>query len=131
MCVLFVQLILSFLTSAILVLAPRLASPTVLIAAGVANGAAMYLSRVHMSNFWNDRNQTRIPFVEKFNEAIRGSEQVVVLLGTLSLGWGVAAGVWAGMANGGSGILGLAVWALVMGGRIMFIAPQMGWSSRV
>lgn len=81
-----------------------------------------------MANFWNDSNQTRVPFVEKFNEAIRGSEQVVLLLGTLCLAWAAAGGVWAGMVYGGSGMLGLAVWGLVIGGRVTSIAPKMGWT---
>ena len=66
------------MASTALLLVPRFATPSVLVAAGVANGAALYLSRTHMASFWNDRTQTRVPFVEKFNEAIRGSEQVVV-----------------------------------------------------
>ncbi|KAI4714445.1 hypothetical protein J4E89_000125 [Alternaria sp. Ai002NY15] len=124
-----VTLLLSLLTSTALLIVPSLSSTKVLVGAGAANAAAAYLARVHMNNFWNDRNQTKIPFVEKFNEAIRGSELVVLLLGTLSLGWAAAGGVWAGMANGGSGILGLGVWGLVVGGRVMSIAPQMGWTS--
>ena len=80
-----------------------------------------------MASFWNDSQQTRIPFVEKFNEAIRGSEKVVLLLGTLSIGWAAAGVVWLGVASGGNGILGLAVWALVMGGRVSSITDGMGW----
>jgi hypothetical protein len=80
-----------------------------------------------MANFWNDNKQARIPFVEKFNEAIRGSEKVVLLLGTLSMGWAVAGAVWLGVANGANGILGLALWALVMGGRVSSIKEGMGW----
>ncbi|KAF7453128.1 hypothetical protein A1F94_011819 [Pyrenophora tritici-repentis] len=123
-----VTLLVSFVTSTALLLVPRFASPSVLIATGVANGMALYLSRTHMANFWNDNTQTRVPFVEKFNEAIRGSKQVVLLLGTLCLAWGAAGGIWAGMANGGSGMLGLAVWGLVVGGRVASIAPKMGWT---
>ncbi|KAI4696758.1 uncharacterized protein J4E88_000936 [Alternaria novae-zelandiae] len=124
-----VTLLLSLLTSVALLTIPSLSSPKILIGTGAANAAATYLARVHMKNFWNDKTQTKIPFVEKFNEAIRGSELVVLLLGTLSLGWAAASGVWAGMANGGSGILGLGVWGLVVGGRVMGIAPEMGWTS--
>jgi hypothetical protein len=80
-----------------------------------------------MANFWNDTQQTRIPFVEKFNEAIRGSEKVVLLLGTISISWATAAAVWVGTANGGNGLLGLAVWGLVVGGRIQSIMGSMGW----
>ena len=82
-----------------------------------------------MANFWNDKEQTRIPFVEKFNEAIRGSERVVLLLGTLCTSWAVAGAVWLGVANGGSAVLGLAVWGLVMGGRVSGIKEGMGWGS--
>lgn len=40
-----------------------------------------------MGQFWNDRNQVQVPFVEKFNEAIKGSELVVKVLDLLLFGW--------------------------------------------
>lgn len=52
------------------------------------NAAIVLVARQHMAAFWNESEQTRIPFVEKFNEAIRGSEQVVRVLGGLGLVWG-------------------------------------------
>lgn len=77
-----------------------------------------------MSSFWNEREQTRIPLVTQFNEAIRGSEQVVLLLATLGLGWGAAGGVWlAGMGS----VVGLGIWGLVLGARVVLVAPRMGW----
>ncbi|KAL6166629.1 hypothetical protein ACJQWK_07971 [Exserohilum turcicum] len=122
--------LISSLTCSMLVLVPSFSSTRVLIGAGVGNSVAAYLAYVHMAGYWNEQTQTRIPFVQGFNEAIRGSEQVVVLLKTLSLAWSVASAVWVGMANGASGLLGLAVWGLVVGGRVMVVAPQMGWKTR-
>lgn len=78
-----------------------------------------------MAGFWNEREQTRIPLVKDFNEAIRGSEKVVLLLGTLGLGWGVAAGVW--VVGMGEGLMGLAVWVVAVGARVWGIAGEMGW----
>jgi hypothetical protein len=53
-----------------------------------------------MANFWNESNQTRVPFVQKFNDAVRGSEQVVRLLGALSTSWVLAGLGWGAMAKG-------------------------------
>jgi hypothetical protein len=47
-----------------------------------------------MHKFWNARNQTKIPFVQKFNEAISGSERVVKLLSLLAGCWSTAGLVW-------------------------------------
>ena len=47
-----------------------------------------------MQNFWNSKNQTQIPFVEKFNLAIKGSEELVTIQQLLALGWAMAGGVW-------------------------------------
>lgn len=77
-----------------------------------------------MANFWNESTQTKIPFVEKFNDAVRGSEKVVWILGTLSLAWGSAGVVWA--VNGGW--LGTLVWAGVTGVRTVFMLNQ-GWGT--
>ncbi|KAF1936500.1 hypothetical protein EJ02DRAFT_358985 [Clathrospora elynae] len=123
-----VTLLLSFLAASALVLFPSSASPTVLLATSVASAAATFLSRTHMANFWNESKQTRIPFVEKFNEAIRGSEKVVLVLGTLSIGWTVAGAVWAAMANGLPGALGVAVWGLAVGYRVMYMVQQGNWT---
>ncbi|RMZ69873.1 methyltransferase domain-containing [Pyrenophora seminiperda CCB06] len=128
-----VTLLTSLLTSTALILLPgsgsQSSSSSILITASVANSITLYLARVHMANFWNDSKQTRIPFVEGYNEAIRGSELVVLLLGTLCLAWGAAGLVWAGMAyfGGWSGVLGLGVWGVVVGGRVVGIAGRMGW----
>ncbi len=71
-----------------------------------------------MGSFWNDKEQTRIPFVEKFNEAVRGSEKVVWILGTLSLGWAVAGGVFMAVDKGVvTSATGLAAWVSVVGVR--------------
>lgn len=54
-----------------------------------------------MAAFWNEKVQTRVPFVQKFNDAVRGSEEVVSILGVLGgcwvvagLGWGVMGVGW-------------------------------------
>jgi|TARA_R110002003_G_scaffold103_7_gene8158 hypothetical protein len=53
-----------------------------------------------MANFWNEKEQTRVPFVQKFNDAVRGSEQVVWLLGALSTSWALSGVGWAATAKG-------------------------------
>lgn len=78
-----------------------------------------------MAHFWNESNQARIPFVEKFNEAVRGSEKVVWILGTLGVGWAAASVVWAGMAMGWIGG-GNAGWGVVVGLRVFYMA-KLGW----
>ena len=47
-----------------------------------------------MAAFWNEGSQVKVPFVEKFNEAIKGSEQVVGVLGLLSLAWVGVGALW-------------------------------------
>ncbi|PSN67680.1 hypothetical protein BS50DRAFT_450499, partial [Corynespora cassiicola Philippines] len=58
-------------------------------ALALLNAAATALSRQHMANFWNDRNQTQVPFMTQFNEAIKGSETVVGMLSVSAVVWGV------------------------------------------
>jgi hypothetical protein len=116
----------SFLTSTILILVPSLRSATVLTAAGLVSASGMFLSRTHMANFWNESTQTRIPFVEKFNEAIRGSEKVVWILGTLSFSWASAGLAW-GLMAGGITTNGTPIWSLVTGVRVLYMT-KMGWS---
>lgn len=65
-----------------------------LVAAALFNTAILFFSRTQMANFWNDRNQLRVPFIEKFNEAIEGSEIVVKVLGWLCGAWFVAGFLW-------------------------------------
>lgn len=72
-----------------------------------------------MANFWNNATQTRIPFVERFNEAIRGSEQVVWLLGTLGIAWAGAGLMWGAMSMGW--IQGATtVWGVAVGLRVWY-----------
>lgn len=66
-----------------------------------------------MHRFWNERNQVKIPLVEQFNDAIRGSERVVVVLETLAFSWGIAGCVWALEW----GALGVGLWLGVVGAR--------------
>ncbi|EUC41324.1 hypothetical protein COCMIDRAFT_29865 [Bipolaris oryzae ATCC 44560] len=94
------------------------------VTAGV-NAVICGLAYVHMAGFWNEREQTRIPLVKDFNEAIRGSEKVVLLLGTLGVGWGVAAGLW--VVGMGEGVVGLVIWGVAVGARAWGIAGEMGW----
>ena len=60
----------------------------------------LLFTRTHMANFWNESVQTRVPFVQKFNDAVRGSEHVVRVLGALSAVWAVAGTGWAVMGRG-------------------------------
>ncbi|KAF1967140.1 hypothetical protein BU23DRAFT_301691 [Bimuria novae-zelandiae CBS 107.79] len=50
------------------------------------------LARLHMKTFWNEKDQIRIPLMGKYNEAIAGSEEVVQLLGGITVAW-IAAGL--------------------------------------
>jgi hypothetical protein len=120
------QLLVSFIASSTLPFLQSFQSRTILAATGLVLGAGAFLARTHMADFWNERTQTKIPFVEKFNDAIRGSEKVVMILGTLSLAWGTAGLVWA--LN--SGWLGTLAWAIVAGARTMVMLNQ-GWGSSI
>lgn len=55
----------------------------------------------------------KIPFLENFNDAIRGSEGVVGVLELLAFSWGIAGCVW--MLDWGT--LGVGLWAGVLGAR--------------
>jgi hypothetical protein len=92
------QLVVSLLTSLTLLATNYRSSPTALATASIANAGVMLATRTHMGNFWNSSIQTRIPFVEKFNDAQRGSERVVGVLG-FGLLWGRAGwmGEWFGL----------------------------------
>lgn len=119
------QLLASFLASTTLILVPSFRSANVLTAIGFVSASVVFLSRTHMANFWNESTQTRIPFVEKFNEAIRGSEKVVWILGTLSFAWASAGLAWALMA-GGVTTSGTLIWSLVTGARVVYMVKS-GW----
>jgi hypothetical protein len=114
-------MLLSFVTPIAQLLVDR-TSPKVLATTAIVNSAILLVTRQHMANFWNDSTQTRIPFVQKFNEAIRGSEKVVEILTTLALSWGVA-GLWWGLAGSGIGggiipyvlVVGLRTWQMLSG----------------
>lgn len=54
--------------------------------------AVSALGRLHMNTFWNEKDQIRIPLMGKYNEAISGSEEVVQLLGGITVAW-IAAGL--------------------------------------
>lgn len=54
------------------------------------NLSAAAAARIHVGRFWNEKQQTRVPFVQKFNEAIRGSEAERNVLGLLAWMWGAA-----------------------------------------
>ncbi|KAJ4993606.1 hypothetical protein SVAN01_00660 [Stagonosporopsis vannaccii] len=115
-------LALSFLASTTLPFLPSTHSPSFLGIVGLALGAATYTACKHMRDFWNESTQTKIPFVEKFNDAIRGSERVVLVLETLAFSWGVAGCVWA-LAWGG---LGVGVWGGVAAARGAWAFNQLG-----
>ena len=118
------QLALSFLAATTLPFLTSKHTPTILGITGLALGAGLYTARTHMGNFWNESKQTKVPFVQKFNDAIRGSEKVVLILETLSFSWGIAGCVWA--LNWGA--LGVGLWAGVAGARTAWMFNQ-GWGS--
>ncbi|KAH7402364.1 hypothetical protein DE146DRAFT_788051 [Phaeosphaeria sp. MPI-PUGE-AT-0046c] len=89
-----ISLLTSFLTPLVLTYS---STPTVLIAASAANAVLVFAARRHMAAFWNEKVQTRVPFVQKFNDAVRGSEQVVQILGALCGCWVVAGVAWVGV----------------------------------
>ncbi|KAH3947462.1 hypothetical protein HBH53_115980 [Parastagonospora nodorum] len=92
-----ISLIISILTP---IVALSTSNSTYLVSAAAANTAVLMFSRQHMANFWNEKEQTRIPFVQKFNDAVRGSEQVVQILGLLGASWAVTAVGWGVMGQG-------------------------------
>jgi hypothetical protein len=94
------QLLISFISPLVLLSTSYRSSPTVLITASAANTIILLFTRTHMANFWNEKEQTRVPFVQKFNDAVRGSEQVVWLLGALSTSWALSGVGWAATAKG-------------------------------
>jgi hypothetical protein len=81
----------------------------------VGNAIVTFMARAHMAGFWNKGKQARIPFVEKFNEAERGSESVVRTLAMLCVGWVGAGMVWMAMTIGLPGWIGVVIWGLGMG----------------
>ncbi|KAH6633703.1 hypothetical protein C7974DRAFT_358302 [Boeremia exigua] len=115
-------LTLSFLPSTTLPFLPSYQTPSFLGITGLALGTALYVARAHMSGFWNERTQTKIPLVHDFNDAVRGSEAVVGVLEVLAFSWGVAGCVWA-LGWGG---VGLGVWGVVVVGRGAWVVGQAG-----
>ncbi|KAL5116435.1 hypothetical protein ACEQ8H_005671 [Pleosporales sp. CAS-2024a] len=91
-----ISLVISFLTPVLVLATPN---PLLWIAAAVNNTAMVLLAWRHMGAFWNDKEQTRVPFVHKFNDAVRGSGQVVGLLGMLGVAWGITGLAWVAMAQ--------------------------------
>jgi hypothetical protein len=90
-------LFVSFITPLVLATTSYGNSPTALMTCSAANAVVLFFTRMHMANFWNEKNQTRIPFVQKFNDAVRGSETVVSILGALCASW-VVSGVVAAVS---------------------------------
>ncbi|PVH96766.1 hypothetical protein DM02DRAFT_598651 [Periconia macrospinosa] len=86
-------LLISFLTTVYLLLPTGLQRYHFVLAA-LLNAGVLFSSRAHMATFWNDRKQIQVPFVEKFNEAIKGSETVVSLLGLAACTWAEAGALW-------------------------------------
>ncbi|KAF2628295.1 hypothetical protein BU25DRAFT_410388 [Macroventuria anomochaeta] len=118
------SLALSFLAASVLPFFTSKHTPTTLGVTSLALGAGLYTARTHMANFWNESTQTKIPFVEKFNDSIRGSERVVLILETLSFSWGVAGCVWAlGWED-----LGVGVWGGVAAAKTAWMFRQ-GWGT--
>ena len=116
------QLALSFLASTTLPFLPRHHTPPSLGLLGLSLAALLYGARTHMSRFWNESTQVKIPFLENFNDAIRGSEAVVSVLELLAFSWGIAGCVWAL----DWGALGVGIWAGVVGARGVWAMQQGG-----
>lgn len=94
------QLLVSLLTPLILLSTSQASNPNALMTISAANTAILLFARNHMANFWNESVQTRVPFAQKFNDAVRGSETVVQILGALSAAWGIAGVGWGLMGRG-------------------------------
>jgi hypothetical protein len=90
-----IQLALSLLSSSALLYA-RFSSGRASVSPMMAfgNATALGLASWHMGAFWNKKEQTRIPFMTEFNEAVRGSEKVVSCLRMAGMAWGVLGAVW-------------------------------------
>ncbi|KAF1922763.1 uncharacterized protein M421DRAFT_77318 [Didymella exigua CBS 183.55] len=114
------SLALSFLAATTLPFLCSKHTSTFLSITGLALGAGLYTARTHMANFWNESKQTKIPFVEKFNDAIRGSERVVAILETLAFSWGVAGCVWALDWE----LLGVGIWGGVTAARSVWMVKH-------
>ncbi|OSS52063.1 hypothetical protein B5807_03505 [Epicoccum nigrum] len=113
---------LSFLAGTTLPFLPSYHSPATLGLLGLSQCLLLYGARTHMSGFWNEGTQARVPFLEGFNDAVRGSEAVVGVLDLLVWSWAVAGGVW--LAD--LGALGVGVWAGVVGARGVWVMRERG-----
>ncbi|KAF2650314.1 hypothetical protein K491DRAFT_720859 [Lophiostoma macrostomum CBS 122681] len=82
------------------------------------NTGTLLLSRFYMAQFWNDRNQVQVPFVQKFNEAIKQSERLVRILGVLSASWAIAGWTWWLHPSG--------VWGLALYGSLVAVITVLG-----
>ncbi|KAF2729193.1 hypothetical protein EJ04DRAFT_580818 [Polyplosphaeria fusca] len=80
---------------------------------GITNAVLLAASRYHFGNFWNAKNQVQVPFVEKFNEAVRGSEDVRKMLGILAWAWSLITFDWAIGKGTGLEYVGTAILAVV------------------
>lgn len=112
-------LLISFLSTVYLLL-PTTTHKFIFVSAALLNAAVLFASSKHMSDFWNDSKQVQVPFVEKFNEAIKGSETVVRLLVLIASGWAGAGALW--LVSWGS----VAVWI-----EVLFIAGFGAFGLRV
>jgi hypothetical protein len=91
------------------------AQQTVRLVACLANPIILAAARVHVGNFWNEKTQTKVPFVQKFNDAIRGSEEQVRVIGWLAASWMVADAIW------WSGLGGMWETVVYFGGVLGFV----------
>ncbi|KAJ4304804.1 hypothetical protein N0V90_000332 [Kalmusia sp. IMI 367209] len=82
----------SAFTAVLLILTKLSVTPHVVLS-GIG-GVASVLAQIHMKSFWNEKEQVQVPLMGKFNQAVRGSEEVVQLLGGIAAAW-VAAGLLA------------------------------------
>lgn len=81
----------------------------------IVNMVALTAARIHVARFWNEKEQTRVPFVQKFNEAVKGSEKESGILGMLAWSWAIAAvNLVFGFKGLIGGVLGVVVYTLTL-----------------
>ncbi|KAF2477064.1 uncharacterized protein BDR25DRAFT_276761 [Lindgomyces ingoldianus] len=80
-----ITVLLSLLTSMTLLVLSHAEHHQIVLAISLINTAICFGARIHMANFWKEKVQ--LPFMEAYNEAIRGSNQSVSVLTMLGWGW--------------------------------------------
>ncbi|KAF2175670.1 hypothetical protein K469DRAFT_609814 [Zopfia rhizophila CBS 207.26] len=82
-----ITIALSLITAISLVLLQHTEHHSITQAISLVNATTLLVARVHVANFWNDK--AKVPFVEGYNEAIKGSGSLENVLALLGCGWGI------------------------------------------